>query len=163
MEGINEYLLDRPIADLKDESVREFDSFDYRCFAEDSDISPKFPDEKFYKARNETYLGRTCLRAFVAVLNGKIYKIFFGFMATEKHENIAFREDAFDDLSHKYGPPSETRRLDDFWKISIWDKDFGNVILETDEVVNWTNVIYTSSVLRQKRSVLSSFLRRGNR
>jgi len=148
MEGINEYILDRPIADLTDASIREFWDYDYDKFAREYGIVRNFPGEVFYHANNNKFLDRECFHTVVAARDGKIYKILFRFISRSTEEYVAFQEDAYDYLTHKFGNPSETRRLSEFHKISVWDGRFGNVILEIDML--GVNVIYTSSMLRKR-------------
>jgi hypothetical protein len=154
MEGINEYILDRSIAELPEDSIREFWDLDYETFARDYGIVRHFPGEVFYRAKSNIFLGRECLHTAVAALNGKIYKVLFRFIfiSPSTQEYDAFREDAYDYLADKFGSPTETRRPSEFDKISIWDADFGNVILHIDML--GTSVIYTSSVLRPKSKSL---------
>ncbi len=152
MEGINEYILDRSVAELPEGSIREFWEVDYEMFAHDYGIVRNFSGEVFYRAKNNIFLGRECLHAAVAALNGKIYKVLFRFISPSTQDYNAFREDAYDYLTDKFGAPTETRRLSEFDKISIWDGDFGNVILHADML--GTSVIYTSSLLRPKKKSL---------
>ena len=58
MNGINEYVLDRSIADLPEGAVREFSSFDYWQFQHDYGITRSFPGEVFYRGTNNNFLGQ---------------------------------------------------------------------------------------------------------
>jgi|SRR6516225_9484311 hypothetical protein len=152
MEGINEYILDRSIAELPEDSIQEFWDIDYGMFERGYGIVRIFPGEVFYSAKNNIFLGRECIHTVVAALNGKIYKVLFRFISPSTQEYDAFREDAYNYLTDKFGPPTKARRPSEFERISIWDGDFGNVILDINML--GTSVIYTSSVLRPKKKSL---------
>jgi hypothetical protein len=153
MEGINEYVLDRPIAELPEGSVQEFSNWNYESFEQDYGIVRSFPGEVFYRATNNNFIGRECIHTLIAAVQGKIYKVLFRFISPSTPEYEAFREGAIAYLVDKFGEPSEARRLSEFHKIAIWDGDFGNVILDGDML--GTSIIFTSSALRpKKRSIL---------
>jgi hypothetical protein len=98
LEGINEYILDRPIAELPEASIREFWASDYDSFVHDYGIVRNFPGEVFYRAKNNKFLGRECIHTCVAALDGKIYKVLFRFITPSTQEYEAFGEDAYDYL-----------------------------------------------------------------
>jgi hypothetical protein len=153
MEGINEYVLDRPIAELPEGSVQEFSNWNYESFEQDYGIVRSFPGEVFYRATNNNFIGRECIHTLIAAVQGKIYKVLFRFISPSTPEYEAFREGAIAYLVDKFGEPSEARRLSEFHKIAIWDGDFGNVILDGDML--GTSIIFTSSALRpKKKSIL---------
>jgi hypothetical protein len=146
-EGINEYILNRPIADLPENSVSEFGDADYDILAREHGIVCNFRGEVFYRAENNQFIGRECIHTLIATLDGKIYKVLFGFISPSTKEDDAFREDAYDYLFHKFGDPSQIRKLSEFHKISIWDTGFGNVILDAGV---GTSVIFTSAHVRNR-------------
>ena len=154
MEGINEYVLDRPIAELPEGSVQEFSNWNYESFKQDYGIVRSFPGEVFYRATNNNdFIGRECIHTLIAAVQGKVYKVLFRFISPSNPKYDSFREDAYDCLVDKFGNPSETRGLSEFRKISIWDVNFGNVILDFD--MFGTSIIFTSSALRpKKKSIL---------
>jgi hypothetical protein len=71
MNGINEYVLDRSIADLPEGSVREFSSFDYWQFQHDYDITRSFPGEVFYHGTNNNFIGRECIHTVIAAVRSE--------------------------------------------------------------------------------------------
>lgn len=154
MEGINEYLLDRPIGDLPEGSVQEFWSFWYETFEQDYGIVRMFPGEVFYRATNNSFLGRECIHTLIGALDGKIYKVLFRFITPSTPEYDSFREDALAYLLNKFGNPSEARKLSKVphHAIGIWNGNFGNVILDSDML--GTSIIFTSSALRPKKKSL---------
>jgi hypothetical protein len=153
MEGINEYVLDRPIAELPEGSVQEFSNWNYESFEQEYGIVRSFPGEVFYRATNNNdFIGRECIHTLIAAVQGKIYKVLFRFISPSTPEYDSFREDAYDYLVDKFGNPSKTRRLSEFHKISIWNVNFGNVILDVDML--GTSIIFTSSALRPKKKSL---------
>jgi len=106
-----------------------------------------FNGEVFYSAKNDTFLGRECRTVF-ATLDSTIYKVLFRYITPDTDEYNKFRDDAVEELCRLHGMPTETKRIDEWHIIGIWDGAFGNAILDTDML--GTSVIYTSSMLRKR-------------
>jgi hypothetical protein len=150
-EGINSYTLEKLVADFRHGSLWEFVDFEYKACRKDFGIQRRFPGEVFYRAVDNVFLGNEAMPAIVAALEGKVYKIYFGFMHITETDCLEFLRNASDHFSAKYGPPSGDREINKEQKAVFWDRIFGNVTLETDLFWRRNAIIYTSSVVRPKK------------
>jgi hypothetical protein len=147
-EGINGYTLDKLVANFRDGALWEFADFEYRACRKDLGIDRKFRGEVFYRAADNVFLGRTSRPAIVAALDGRIYKIYFGFLHVTEDDCREFLHNTINHFDAKYGPPSGTRDVNSEQKTIFWDKSFGNLTLETDSLWYRNAIIYTSSAVR---------------
>ncbi len=150
-EGINSYTLEKPVADFRHGSLWEFIDFEYETCRKDFGIQRRFPREVFYRAVDKVFLGKEAMPAIVTALEGKVYKIHFGFMHITEKDCLEFLRSASDYFGAKYGLPSGDREINKEQKAVSWDRAFGNVTLETDLFWRRNAIIYTSSVVRPKK------------
>ncbi len=149
-EGINSYALDKLVAELRHGSLWEFLDFEYEACRKDFGIERRFPGEVFYRAADNVFLGRESKPAIVAARKGKVYKIYFGFMHLTDEDCREFLRNASDHFGAKYGLPSGTSEIESEHKTVFWDRNFGNVTLESNLFWRWNAIIYTSVVVRPK-------------
>ncbi len=150
-EGINSYTLEKPVADFRHGSLWEFIDFEYETCRKDFGIQRRFPGEVFYRAVDKVFLGKEAMPAIVTALEGKVYKIHFGFMHITEKDCLEFLRSASDYFGAKYGLPSGDREINKEQKAVFWDRTFGNVTLETDLFWRRNAITYTSSVVRPKK------------
>ena len=150
-EGINIYTLDTLVTDFPHGSLWEFLDFEYEACRKDFGIERRFPGEVFYRAADNVFLGRESKPAIVAARKGKVYKIHFGFMYVTEGDCREFQRIASDHFGAKYGPPSGAREIESKQRTVFWDRNFGNVTLETNVFWRRNAIIYTSSVVRSKK------------
>jgi hypothetical protein len=105
----------------------------------------------FYTAANKAFLGYEATEAVVAALNGLIYKVYFNFFHASAEECREFREKILAYAQDRYGEPTEVRDLPNGIKATIWDRDFGNVVIESDEMRS--ALAFTSSSLKESGSL----------
>jgi hypothetical protein len=86
----------------------------------------------------------------VAARKGKVYKIYFGFMHDTKKDCREFQGIAEDHFGAKYGLPSENREIEERSSV-FWDRNFGNVTLETNLFRRRNTIVYTSCVVRSRK------------
>lgn len=149
-EGINGYTLDKPVADFSHGALWEFADFEYEAYRKDFGIDRRFRGEVFYGAADNVFLGRASRPAIVAALEGRVYKIYFGFTHITEEDYQEFLRKASDHFGAKYGPPSGTRAINREQKTVFWDKSFGNLTLEMHSFWCRNTIIYTSSRVRPK-------------
>jgi hypothetical protein len=149
-EGINSYTLDKPVADFRHGALWEFVDFEYEACRKDFGIDRRFRGEVFYSAADNVFLGRASRPAIVAALEGRVHKIYFGFMHVTEEDCQEFLRKASDHFSAKYGPPSGTRAINREQKTVFWDKSFGNLTLEMDSFWCRNTIIYSSRRVRPK-------------
>ncbi|SRR6266568_1566908 len=150
-EGINSYTLDKLVTEFRHGSLWEFLDFEYESCRNDFGIERRFPEEVFYRAANNVFLGRESTPAIVAALKGKVYKIYFGFVHSTEERCREFLCDASDHFRAKYGLPSGTREVDSEQETVFWDRSFGNVTLETNLFWQRNAIIYTSCSVRPRK------------
>jgi hypothetical protein len=151
-EGINSYTLEKLVADFQHGSLWEFIDFEYETCRKEFGIGRNFPDEVFYRAADNEFLGKTARPAIVAALAGKVYKIYFCFPHMTQKDCLEFLRKATDHFSLKYGVPSGARGMNNEEKVVFWDRTFGHVSLETDLFWYRNAIIYRSPVLPPKNN-----------
>ena len=156
MEGIGIYTLDKSISDFQEHALVEFSEERYAHCLRTYGIGRSFPNEVFYDASDKTFLGYEATVGVVAALNGTVYKIYFNFLPASAEELNGFRKKAAEYILNRYGDSTEVRDLPNGMRIAIWDGQFGNLIVETDDL--HTALFFTSSSIRPKKE--RSFLRR---
>jgi hypothetical protein len=151
-EGINSYTLEKLVADFQHGSLWEFIDFEYETCRKEFGIERKFPGEVFYRAADNLFLGKVGMPAIVAALEGKVYKIYFGFTHMTQKDCLEFLRKTTDHFSLKYGLPSGAREINKQQKTVFWDRAFGHVSLETDLFWCRNAIIYRSSIDPKKKS-----------
>ena len=150
-EGINIYTLDTLVTDFPHGSLWEFLDFEYEACRKDLAIERRFPGEVFYRAADNVFLGSESKPAIVAAREGKVYKIYFGFVHITENDCLEFLHSASDHFGAKYGLPSGAREINKGQRAVFWDRPFGNVTLETDLYWRRNAIICTSCVVRPKK------------
>jgi hypothetical protein len=151
-EGINGYTLEKLVTDFHHGSLWEFADFEYEACRKDFGVEPEFQGAVFYTAVNNVFLGKQGIPAIVAALDGKVYKIYFGFMHNTKEDCLEFLRSATEHFGAKYGLPSGTREINKEPQTVFWDRSFGIVTIETDLFWCRSAIIYTSCVVRPKKN-----------
>jgi hypothetical protein len=151
MEGIGVYILDKPISEFQASELSPFSEFDYDHLLKTYGIRRLFPDEVFYTAANKAFLGYEATEAVVAALNGLIYKVYFNFTDSSARDGREFEEKVLAYAQNRFGKPTEVRDLPNGMKITIWNRDFGNVIIETDDM--HSALVFTSRSLNESGSL----------
>jgi hypothetical protein len=151
-EGINSYTLDKPVADFRHGALWEFVDFEYEVYRKDFGIDRKVRGEVFYSAADNVFLGRASRPAIVAALEGRVHKIYFGFMHVTEDDCQEFLRKLSDHFGAKYGPPSGARAINREQKTVFWDKSFGNLTLEMDSFWCRNTIIFTSCRVRPKET-----------
>jgi hypothetical protein len=151
-EGINGYTLEKLVADFHYGSLWEFLDFEYEACRKEFGIERRFPREVFYRAVDNVFLGKVSTPAIVAALEGKVYRIYFGFTHMTQKDCLEFLRKATDHFSLKYGLPSGAREINKEQKTVFWDRAFGHVSLETDLFWCRNTIIYRSSIDPKKKA-----------
>ena len=158
-EGINNYILEKPVADFSHGLLWPFIDVEYDTCRKDFGIQRSFPGEVFYTAADNVFLGKKATRAIVMAAQGKVAKIYFVFIHKTESDCREFLHDANRHLSTKYGPPSGIHDTERERNTVFWDKSFGNVTIETNLFWYRTAIIYTSFRVRLRtRGWLSRIL-----
>jgi hypothetical protein len=154
MEGIGIYTLDKPITEFQAQELIKFSEFNYDHLLKTYGIRRLFPNEVFYTATDKAFLGYEATEAVVAALHGLIYKVYFNFIQASAEKCEGLREEISAYVADRYGEPTEVRDLPNGMRVAIWDRDFGNVIIESDYM--HTALVFTSrnieeSTIRPKK------------
>jgi hypothetical protein len=157
-EGINGYTLEKLVADFHYGSLWEFLDLEYEACRKEFGIERRFPREVFYRAADNEFLGKVSTPAIVATLEGKVYKIYFGFTHVTEKDCLEFLRNATDHFSLKYGLPSGAREVNKEQKTVFWDRAFGHVTLETDLFWCRNAIIYRSSTDPEKKAWFARIL-----
>lgn len=137
--------VDAPVAAYGDRLVR-FDPESYEVVGA-LGIRRLFKGEEFYHVGRAIFLGQDCTGSMVSAINGVIVKVSYLMRSHSPTGWVTNRGLSYTHILKKLGEPSEKRSDgSDRHCVYIWDRDWGNVILEYNGPD--VEIIITSKAIR---------------